>query len=580
MNRSTPGRPTPAALRRAAPGVALGVALAVGVAGQLAVWSAGVWLWNDETAIAINLRRDFLDLTRGMEFQQVAPVGWLWLEKALFDTFGADERVLRLPSLLGMLTVLALTAYIGHRAVGRWAAVAATALIAAAPMILTYVGELKQYAIEAAATLVVLLITERVVSSLQTRTPSDVEAQPGWFRAASPGTGWFLGASPVAGWFRAALPVAGWTAATLVAVFVSLTAVLALAGAVAGAGLVSLLRRRWRDAVLLAVGSTPAAVFAGWLIHRRRQYPFMPGQADYFVGGTPPAGSGPVGILSWLPQMWTGFVTATLQWRFPLLILLLTLAGLVALIRRGRAVWAAMLGGVLLMAVLAAAARGLPLADRVAIWLIAPTVLLVVAGLDGAARLALLGGRSSRIGRAVPVALVALLAVVVLPVLAAPAAEAAYRQARDPRVKDAGPAALAEVADQVQPGDVVLFYWFSYRMAQWYGPEHGLPPRTVRLYPPGHDNCDPQRLAEWIGDARRVWYVHGRNLTGEPRDYPERVAAALAAEGTVSAVRTFPGDRHSTTSTAAWVLVDLTAGPDPRPPTVEPSADFHCLGRW
>jgi hypothetical protein len=277
--------------------------------------------------------------------------------------------------------------------------------------------------------------------------------------------------------------------------------------------------------------------------------------------------------------MWTGFVTVTLQWRYPLLILILVLAGLVLLIRRGRALWAAMLGGVLLMAVLAAAARGLPLADRVATWLIAPTVLLVVAGLDGAARLLLLGAWWSRIGRAASVTLVALLAVVVLPVVATPAAEAAYRQARDPRIKDAGPAALADVADQVQPGDVVLVYWFSYRMARWYGPEHGLAPHNVRLYPPGHDNCDPQRLAEWLGDARRVWYVHGRNLSGEPRDYPERVAAALATEGTISAVRPFAADRYSD-STAAWVLVDLTAGPDPRPPTVEPSADFHCLGPW
>lgn len=567
MTRQTSGFTFPRVAPGLVPNALLAVALAVGAAGQVRVWAAGTWLWNDETAIAINLRRGFLALTRGLEFQQVAPVGWLWLEKSLLYAFGADGRVLRLPSLLGMLTVLALTAVITHRAVGRWAALAATALIAVAPMILTYVGELKQYAVEAAVALAVLLATERVTSALAARADR----------------------------VQAVLPLVGWVAATLVAVFVSLTAVLALAGAVAGATLVTAVRRRWRDTLLLAVGALPAAAFAAWLIHRRRQYPFMPGQADYFVGGTPPAGSGPVEILTWLPQMWTGFVTVTLQWRYPLLILALALAGLAALVRRGRPQWAAMLGGVLLMAVLAAAARGLPLADRVATWLIAPTVILVVAGADGCVR-AVRRARAAHAGpghagpglrrRALaPAAGAALLVVAVLvpvaalPVVAAPAVEAAYRQVRDPRVKDAGPGALVDVARQVRPGDVVLVYWFSYRMVQWYGPRYGLAPRTVRLYPPGHDSCDPQRLAAWLGDARRVWYVHGRNLSGEPRDYPDRVAAALAAEGTIAAVRRLPADRHSG-STASWVLVDLTAGPDPHPPAVEPSADFHCLGRW
>ncbi|WJK42248.1 hypothetical protein O7608_07630 [Solwaraspora sp. WMMA2056] len=553
MTRQTSGFTLPRVAPGLVPNALLAVALAVGAAGQVRVWAAGTWLWNDETAIAINLRRGFLALTRGLEFQQVAPVGWLWLEKSLLYAFGADERVLRLPSLLGMLTVLALTAVITHRAVGRWAALAATASIAVAPMILTYVGELKQYAVEAAVALAVLLATDAAARTRRVRT---------------------------------VLPLVGWVAATLVAVFVSLTAVLALAGAVAGATLVTAVRRRWRDTLLLAVGALPAAAFAAWLIHRRRQYPFMPGQADYFVGGTPQAGSGPAEILTWLPQMWTGFVTVTLQWRYPLLILALTLAGVAALVRRGRPQWAAMLGGVLLMAVLAAAVRGLPLADRVATWLIAPTVILVVAGADGcvrALREALRrAGRRLVLAPAVGAALLVvavLVPVAVLPVVAAPAAQAAYRQVREPRVKDAGPGALVDVARQVRPGDVVLVYWFSYRMVQWYGPQYGIAPRTVRLYPPGHDSCDPQRLAEWLGDARRVWYVHGRNLSGEPRDYPDRVAAALAAQGTVAAVRRFPADRNSG-STAAWVLVDLTAGPDPHPPAVEPSADFHCLGRW
>ncbi|ROO51916.1 hypothetical protein EDC02_6808 [Micromonospora sp. Llam0] len=537
--------------------IALAVALVVGAAGQIMVWAAGIWLWNDETAIAINLRRTFLELTRGMEFQQVAPVGWLWLEKTLWLAFGDGERVLRLPSLAGMLAVLALTAIITRRVVGRWAAVAATALIAAAPMILTYVGELKQYAVESAVALAVLLLGDRYLASVGSR-----RGRSRWL-------------TPV-----------GWAAATLVAVFVSLTAVLALAAAVAGMTLLLALRRRWTDAVVLLAGSAPAVAFAGYLIHRRRRFPFMPGQADYFADGTPPAGSGPVEILAWLPRMWSSFVTVTLDWRQPLLVLLLAVAGVAVLIWRRRSLWAAMLGGTLLVAVAAAAARGLPLADRVATWLIAPTVILVVAGLDGGVRLALRAGAglTSRVGTGwragqVVASLVLLLAAAVLPVIAHPAAVAAYRQAIDPRMKDAGPAALTDVADRARPGDVVLFYWFSYRMVVWYGPQHDLVPHTVRLYPSDHDKCDPQAFGEWLGDADRVWYVHGRSLSSAPDDYVTRVAAEFAEYGTIVEIRDFPADRWST-STAAWVLVDLTAGPDPQPPVVAPDPEHACLARW
>ncbi|WBB96388.1 hypothetical protein O7553_24215 [Solwaraspora sp. WMMA2059] len=545
--------------------IALAVTLAVGAAGQIAVWAAGNWLWNDETAIAINLRRTFLELTRGMEFQQVAPVGWLWLEKTLWLAFGDGERVLRLPSLAGMLAVLVLTAIITRRVVGRWAAVAATALIAAAPMILTYVGELKQYAVESAVALAVLLLGDRYLASVGHRR----------------------------GRSRWLLPV-GWAAATLVAVFVSLTAVLVLAAAVAGMTLLLALRRRWTDVAVLLAGSAPAVAFAGYLIDRRRRFPFMPGQSDYFADGTPPAGSGPVDILAWLPRMWSSFVTVTLDWRQPLLVLLLAVAGVAVLIWRRRSLWAAMLGGTLLVAVAAAAARGLPLADRVATWLIAPTVILVVAGLDGGVRLALhagtrltsrvgtgltsrVGTGARRAGRVAVASVVLMLAVAVLPVIAHPAAVAAYRQVVDPQMKDAGPAALADVAARAQPGDLVLFYWFSYRMVVWYGPRHDLAPHTVRLYPSDHGKCDPQAFGEWLGDVDRVWYVHGRSLSSAPDDYPTRVAAEFADYGTIVEIRDFPADRWST---AAWALVDLTAGPDPQPPVVEPDPEHACLGRW
>jgi hypothetical protein len=81
---------------------------------------------------------------------------------------------------------------------------------------------------------------------------------------------------------------------------------------------------------------------------------------------------------------WVGERTVALAGR--VVVLLLVAGGFAALIARGRHHWAAMFAGVSAAAVAAAAVGGLPLADRVALYLVAPMILLVVAAVDGLAR--------------------------------------------------------------------------------------------------------------------------------------------------------------------------------------------------
>jgi hypothetical protein len=138
---------------------ALAVVLGLAALGQVRVWATGRGLWGDELAIAINLQeRAFTELAGTLTYFQVAPVGWLVTGKVILLGIGEDERALRLPSLAAGLVTLALVAMIADRAIGRWAAVAAVGLVGATPAVLYYAGELKQYSVETAVGLALVVV--------------------------------------------------------------------------------------------------------------------------------------------------------------------------------------------------------------------------------------------------------------------------------------------------------------------------------------------------------------------------------------------------------------------------------------
>ena len=74
-----------------------------------------------------------------------------------------------------------------------------------------------------------------------------------------------------------------------------------------------------------------------------------------------------------------------------------------------------------------------------------------------------------------------------------------------------------------------------------------------------------------LAGARRVWYLYGARLSSDPDDYQARVARELASRGRIT-------ERYAYgSSVGGWVLVDLTAGPDPNPPSVPTDPQYACL---
>jgi hypothetical protein len=518
----------------------LAVVLGLAALGQVRVWATGRGLWGDELAIAINLHeRTFTDLTGKLLYYQVAPVGWLFTGRALVVGFGQDERLLRLPSLVAGLAMLALVAVIADRAIGRWAAVAAVGLVGVSPAVLYYAGELKQYSVEAAVALGLVALGGTLTRRHATAVRWPVLAAGAGF--------------------------------ALVAVTLSYSALVVLAGVGAGVVAYLALERRWWTAIASAAAIAPAGLLGAGLAWHRRSLPLIPNQERFFPTGFPARGGGVEAVLEWLPDMWSGLTDFPLSWRSPGWTLLLVVAGLVAFAARGRWQWVAIFGGVLVAAIGAAVAQGLPMAGRVSLYLVPVFVLLIVAALAGVVQaVRQLAGRL-RLARPVwPVAAAAV--VVALAVLAGPPFQAGLAEVRDPAIRDEGREALWTAVERRQPGDVLAVYHFSHKLIRWYGPRVDVDREEVgrlRLVPEDSPDCDPERVDELLAGARRVWYLYGARRSSDPHDIQARAARELGRLGRIT-------ETHDL-GAGGWVLVDLTAGADPDPPSVLPDPEYACL---
>ncbi len=127
----------------------LDAATLIGIAGaalQIYQWAGARPLWLDEEMIAVNLRdRTFAELTGTLWLGQSAPLGWLFVQRAVLLTLGTSELALRLvPVLFGIATV-ATAVWVGHRWMRPIAAAVFVLLCSVAQWISFYYLELKQY---------------------------------------------------------------------------------------------------------------------------------------------------------------------------------------------------------------------------------------------------------------------------------------------------------------------------------------------------------------------------------------------------------------------------------------------------
>jgi hypothetical protein len=113
-------------------------------------------LWKDEASLALNLlARSFVQLSQPLDYEQGAPIGFLWIIKSLTVFFGNYDYVLRMfPMIAGILSLVFLMR-VAKTGLGN-AGLVALAVWAICPQPIYYSNELKQYGTDAMVVLLLL----------------------------------------------------------------------------------------------------------------------------------------------------------------------------------------------------------------------------------------------------------------------------------------------------------------------------------------------------------------------------------------------------------------------------------------
>jgi len=115
-------------------------------------------MWGDEGMLAVNFHdRGFLDLLEPLDYGQVAPPGFLWLELAASKLLGFSEPALRLVPFLAGAAAALLFWWACRKLLDRRAALMAIAVFAASFYPLRYSAEVKPYSLDLLLALAIIL---------------------------------------------------------------------------------------------------------------------------------------------------------------------------------------------------------------------------------------------------------------------------------------------------------------------------------------------------------------------------------------------------------------------------------------
>ena len=131
----------------------------IGAAFRLSQYVANRSLFIDEAALALNIiHRSFLGLAQPLDYNQGAPLGYLFFQKLLTVLFGNRDYVLRIfPLLCGLGSIWVMYELAKRVFVERIAVFAAVLLFAVSDRLIYYASEAKQYSSDVLICLVLLL---------------------------------------------------------------------------------------------------------------------------------------------------------------------------------------------------------------------------------------------------------------------------------------------------------------------------------------------------------------------------------------------------------------------------------------
>ncbi len=461
-------------LRQPAAAAAVWLLVALGIALRMAEFATWRSLWLDEAKLALNITgRSFRQLLLPLSFDQGAPLGFLFIQKALVLAFGNEDYVLRLfPFAAGAAAVLAMRTatrvYLGRLGAG-----VALALFVVSGKLIEYSAEAKQYSSDVLAALLLLLLAPRCLGA---------EAQPKDY---------------------AALALGG-----AVAMWLSHPAVFILAGAAAALVLDVCLdlrsrrdRRRlpWLGALLLAWAIAGLALYA---ISLRALAANRTLVAYWQTAFLPPSlGRQP----AWLAHALAAMLRDPVGWSGGALALGMALAVLGA-VHLAATRWrlAVLLVTPLPAVLLASSRQSYPFSGRLLLFLVPLVLLAAGAGIDAVA--AFCRRAAPRTGAAI-----ALLAGALL--LYGPAARA-VANLRHPDMKEDLKPVMAYLQHHRLAGDRIYVYYGALEAFTFYAPAFGFRPIDYLVGP--RSRAEPARYLDSLDRLPRdgrTWFVFSHDCS-------------------------------------------------------------------
>lgn len=251
----------------------MGTALVVGLGLRLLQYVLGFPIWTDEAKLATSLlERDYAGMLNPLTYKQIAPVLFLWIQKTSISLLGVTEYSFRLVPFFAAIAGVLLMHRLGSRLFGGAPALFALAIFAVSYYPIRHSAELKPYATDLLASVVLTLLAVEWLS------------QPDRSR--------WLWIFAIAGPLSVAL---SYTAA-----FVALAVLAALAAPVLRVRSIAT-SGPWMAATVF----TGASFAANVAFVALRQFEIRAATGMPLIGGFPPTND-PVGSLVWLLQAHTG----------------------------------------------------------------------------------------------------------------------------------------------------------------------------------------------------------------------------------------------------------------------------------
>jgi hypothetical protein len=494
--------------------------VAVGCILRLVQYFGNPSQWFDELLLSNNVASRSLTtlLTAPLGDGQVAPVGFLLLEKTATLIFGQTDLAFRSVALFCGITTAVVCFVFCRRFLDRDAEVIAAALVAFAAPLILYSGQAKQYSSDAAMSMILLNAVDRAARHGLSRTGVVTLS--------------LLGAAAIA---------------------VSHAAVLVTVGLALALGWIALIERgqhggvRLRDVTTISVVWALSSFAAFWIAESRLDAAERQFLHDYWSMGFSPAPFWQWATLMWpiraLARAIGGVESAGLWYPFRGVYLVLLFAGFVSIWRRHRRVTVILFGPVL-VTLIAATARQYPFHDRLVLFLV-PTLLIGIAQGIRVAALSL-ASLNKRLGTIVAMC------------LTLPALYPVLGSLPPYQMEDVKPV-LAHLRNHWRPGDRLYVHHQALPAFHFYASTYDLSSRNVIFGTCRYDN--PREYLTQLDQLRgeqRVWLLTSHDYYGEVPlmlGYLDAIGSQLDA---YVANSRRPATAQYWTLTAAVYLYDLS----------------------